>query len=74
MQINIKLLIGQTAALLVLFALALFLPAGTLTWINGWIYIVLFFGFFIGVNMWLYKHNPGLLQERMSLGRSDQKG
>src|SRR5258706_4591602 len=74
MQINIKLLIGQTAALFVLFALALFLPAGTLTWLNGWIYIVLFFGFFIGVNVWLYKRNPGLLQECMSLGRPDQKG
>lgn len=74
MQINIKLLIGQTAALFVLFVLALFLPAGTLTWLNGWIYIVLFFSFFIGVNVWLYRHNPGLLQERMSLGRPDQKG
>jgi protein-S-isoprenylcysteine O-methyltransferase Ste14 len=74
MQINIKLLIGQTAVLFVLFSLALFLPAGTLTWLTGWIYIVLFFGFFIGVNVWLYKHNPGLLQERMSLERPDQKG
>ena len=74
MRINIKLLIGQTVTLFVLFALALFLPTGTLAWLNGWIYIVLFFGFFVGINIWLFKHNPGLLQERMSLGRSDQKG
>jgi len=69
-----RLLIGQTIALFVLFCLALFLSAGTLAWLNGWIYVGLFFGFFVGVNVWLYKHNPGLLQERMSLGRSDQKG
>jgi protein-S-isoprenylcysteine O-methyltransferase Ste14 len=74
MKINIKLLIGQTIGLFMLFALALFLPAGILTWFAGWLYLVLFFGFFIGVNIWLFKHNPGLLKERMSLGRSDQKG
>lgn len=74
MQINIKLLIGQTAGLFVLLALALFLPAGTLAWFSGWIYLVLFFGFFVGVNIWLFKHNPGLLKERMSLSKPDQKG
>ena len=74
MQINVKLLIGQTVGLFALFAIALFLPANTLTWLAGWIYIVLFFGFFIGVNIWLFKHNPELLHERMSLRRSDQKG
>ena len=74
MQINVKLLIGQTIALFVLFALALFLPAATIVWLGGWIFLVLFFGFYIGVNAWLFKHNPGLLQERMSFARSDQKG
>ena len=74
MQINLKLLVIQTLVLFVLFALALFLPAGTSAWLAGWLYLVLFFGFFLGVNAWLFRHNPGLLQERMSLGRTDQKG
>ncbi len=73
MKINMKLLVGQTVGLFILFALALFLPAGTLTWITGWIYLALFFGFFIGVNIWLYNYNPGLLQERMSISRPNQK-
>jgi protein-S-isoprenylcysteine O-methyltransferase Ste14 len=74
MQVNLRPLVVQTILLLVLFALALFLPAATITWPAGWIYLVLFFGFFLGTNAWLFRHNPGLLQERMSLGRSDQKG
>jgi protein-S-isoprenylcysteine O-methyltransferase Ste14 len=66
--------IAQTLGMFILFALALFLPAGSLTWLAGWVFLILFFGFFTIVNIWLFKHNPGLLQERMSLGRSDQKG
>jgi protein-S-isoprenylcysteine O-methyltransferase Ste14 len=73
MQINVRRLVGQSLGLFVLFALALFLPAGTLTWSTGWIYLVLFFGFFLAVNAWLFRHNPGLLQERMSLTRPNQK-
>lgn len=73
MQI-VKLLIGQTVAFFALFALCLFLPAGSLAWPAGWTFLALFFGFFVGVNIWLYRHNPGLLQERLSLSRKDQKG
>jgi len=74
MQINLKRFVVQSLVLFVLFALSLFLPAGTLAWPVGWIYLVLFFGFFLGINAWLFRYNPGLLQERMSLRRADQKG
>src|SRR5262245_43526600 len=73
MQINIKIFVVQSLSLFVIFTLALFLPAGTATWPAGWIYLVLFFGFFVGINAWLFRHNLGLLQERMSLARADQK-
>lgn len=74
MQINVKLLVVQGFALFVILALVLFLPAGTLAWPAGWVYLTLFFGFFLGVNAWLFRHNPGLLQERLSLSKPDQKG
>lgn len=73
MQINVRLFVVQSLGLFVIFALALFLPADTLVWLAGWIYLALFFGFFLTVNAWLFRHNPSLLQERMSLGRADQK-
>ncbi len=69
-----KLLVGQTIGFFAIFALALFLPAGTLSWPAAWIFLVLFFGFFLGVNIWPFKHNLGLLEERLHFGTSDQKG
>ncbi len=74
MTVNVRLLGAQIVGLFVVFALALFLPAGTLAWPAGWAFLVLFFGMVIAVSLWLLKNNPGLLNERMSgTIRSDQK-
>jgi protein-S-isoprenylcysteine O-methyltransferase Ste14 len=74
MHVNVRQQLGQSVGLFVAFGLALFLPAGTLAWPAGWIFLVLFFGFYLGVTFWLYRHNSGLLQERMRLATSDQQG
>lgn len=74
MVVNVKQLMGQLVGLVAIFALALFLPAGTLAWPAGWIFLLLFFSFFLAVNVWLFRHNPGLLRERMRFGTFDQKG
>jgi protein-S-isoprenylcysteine O-methyltransferase Ste14 len=74
MRVNARLLVAQSIGLFLALALALFAPAGTLAWPVGWLYLVLFFGFFLGVNAWLSRHNPGLLEERSRLSRGDQKG
>jgi len=74
MRINGKQQIGQLGGTFVAFALALFLPAGTLAWPAGWVFLALFFGFYLVVTLWLYRHNPGLLQERTRLGTPDQQG
>jgi protein-S-isoprenylcysteine O-methyltransferase Ste14 len=73
MAVNSKLLVVQIAILFLVFALVLFLPAGTIAWLSGWIFLVLFFGFVITVTAWLYRHDPGLLQERMTVFKSDQE-
>jgi len=70
----LRLIVFQTAALFGVIALCLFSPAGTLTWLAAWIFILLFVGFFTAVNIWLSKHNPSLLKERVRLRTSDQKG
>lgn len=73
-MLNFKMLIAQVAGMFVVFALALFLPAGTVAWIAGWVYLILFFSFVIALSLWLSKNNPGLLTERMTgIGKSDQK-
>jgi protein-S-isoprenylcysteine O-methyltransferase Ste14 len=74
MYVNVKLLVGQLVGVFVVFVLALFLPAGTIAWPAGWIFLVLFFSFVIAITAWLFRRNPGLLQERMRMGASDQQG
>jgi len=61
-----KVLVVQIATLFLVFALALFLPAGTIAWLAGWCFLILFFGFVVAISLWLLRHNPGLLQERMT--------
>ncbi len=66
MKINPKLVAARIVGLFVLFALALFLPAGTIAWPAAWIFLVLFFACVIAISLWLLGHNPGLLEERMT--------
>jgi protein-S-isoprenylcysteine O-methyltransferase Ste14 len=73
LDVNLRQQVRQFVGYIVAFGLALFLPAGTLAWLAGWIFLVLFFGFLLAINLWLFRHNPGLLQERMRLGTSDQQ-
>ena len=74
MKVNLKLLTAQIVGMFVVFALALFLAAGTIAWPAGWAFLVLFFGFTLAISQWLLRYNPGLLTERMTgIGKPDQK-
>lgn len=60
--------------MMAVFAMALFLPAGTLAWPAGWTFFLLMFGFANGMGLWLLRFNPDLLAERLTgIGRPDQK-
>ena len=73
MAVNTKLLVAQIAILFLVIAAVLFLPAGTIAWRSGWIFLVLFSGFVVAITVWLYGHDPGLLQERMTVFKPDQE-
>jgi len=73
MIVNIKVLVGELIYLFLFFTLPLFLAAGTIAWAAGWIFLVLFFSFTFTLTFWLLRHNPGLLQERMTISKPDQK-
>ncbi len=71
--VNLKLLIVEIIGTFVVFGLALFLAAGTVAWSSGWVFLILFLGFTVAVTQWLLRHNPGLLQERMTgIGKPNQ--
>src|SRR5262245_25343265 len=62
------------AGMAAVFGAVLFVPAGTLRWPAAWIFLVLMFGFTIAIGVWLQRHDPGLLAERMTgIGRPDQE-
>ena len=74
MTVNLKMLTAQLIGMFVLIALVLFLAAGTVLWLPGWTFLVLFFGFTLALSRWLLRHNPGLLTERMTgIGKPGQK-
>jgi protein-S-isoprenylcysteine O-methyltransferase Ste14 len=64
-DIDMKVLVAKVVGVFVVFALALFLPAGTITWFAAWIFLVLFFSFVVALSLWLIRHNPGLMKERV---------
>jgi protein-S-isoprenylcysteine O-methyltransferase Ste14 len=67
-------LLANIAGMAVVFALVLFLPAGTLAWRAGWIFFALFFVFVCALSFWLLRFNRDLLVERLTgVGRRDQK-
>src|SRR5262245_48434622 len=73
-KVGIGQLVANVAGMAVVFALALFLPAGTIAWPAGWAFLALFFGFVVALSLWLLRHNPDLLAERLTgIGRPDQK-
>ncbi len=48
----------------IIIALALFIPAGTIFWLQGWIYIVIAIGFSCSYLIYLKKQDPALLKAR----------
>src|SRR6266542_635093 len=73
-MVNLWLLVTQIVGMAVAFGLVIFLSAGSLSWLPGWIYLGLMFGFVIAISIWLLLRNPSLLRERMTgVGAKGQK-
>lgn len=54
--------------LLSVLALALFLPAGTLLYWQGWLYLAVFGGSSLAITLYLMSHDPNLLANRVQAG------
>ncbi len=68
-QVIVRSIVG-----VVLFVLVLFVPAGTIAWPEGWIFLALFIGCSLGTTIWLRAVDPDLLAARMqSPLRGDQR-
>jgi protein-S-isoprenylcysteine O-methyltransferase Ste14 len=55
----------RTVVWLAIIAILLFVPAGTLNWIGGWIFLIETSVISVVLAVWLAKHDPALLKERL---------
>jgi protein-S-isoprenylcysteine O-methyltransferase Ste14 len=60
-------LILWTLMTLVLFAVTLFLPAGTWRFWQAWVYLALIYIFMIPFGIYFYKHDPQMLERRLQM-------
>jgi protein-S-isoprenylcysteine O-methyltransferase Ste14 len=66
-NLNIKAFGGLFFLVLVL-ALALFLPAGTLNYWQAWVFLVVWTVSVLAITLYLMKRDPGLLERRVAAG------
>ncbi len=69
-KLLIKALI-KFAAGLVLVGIMLFLPAGTINYSNGWLFIILLFVPMLLLGGWLWIKNPELLEKRLNTNENE---
>jgi len=48
-------------------AILLFVPAGTINWTGAWIFLIETFVVSVVLGLWLARHDPALLKERLRL-------
>ncbi len=65
--------IGKFTAGLVLVGLMLFLPAGTMNYSNGWLFILLLFVPMFLLGGWLWIRNPELLEKRLNTKENENE-
>lgn len=60
----VRWMIVQSAIGLAVIALLLFLPAGTLAWPQGWVFLLVYSGCGLVTDVWLLRKDPALLVAR----------
>jgi protein-S-isoprenylcysteine O-methyltransferase Ste14 len=61
------------ANLVVVLALAMFLPAGTLRWVHGWVLLGVFTASSLAITLYLARNDPALLERRTKAGPLAEK-
>ena len=69
LRIVLRLLIAFVVMSAVFFG-----SAGTVAWPQAWLYMMIQFSFWAGTALWLKKHNPQLLKDRMVFLKPAAKG
>lgn len=60
-------MLARVLAMIAFLAFCLFLPAGRLDWPEAWIFVTIYSAIPASVAPWLRRHDPALLEKRMTL-------
>jgi protein-S-isoprenylcysteine O-methyltransferase Ste14 len=71
-HLNLK-AFGGLVALLIVVAIALFVPAWTLDYWQAWVFLAVFFGSSFVITVYLMKKDPKLLERRVTAGPLNEK-
>lgn len=72
MNLNVKIIVRLVIGFLFIIAF-LFGTAGTFSWPEAWLYIIIQFSFSTALSIWLKKNNPELLRDRMIFMKKSAK-
>ena len=72
MNLNVKIIVRLVIGFLFIIAF-LFGTAGTFSWPEAWLYIIIQFSFSTTLSIWLKKNNPELLKDRMTFMKKSAK-
>lgn len=61
----LRLIISRYVAGFILLSAILFLPAGTLNFYRGWVFLIMFFALSAALTIYFYIRDPALLERRM---------
>ena len=64
-EISTKRVVVKIILAIIVLTGVLFGTAGTLNWVEAWLYLIIQFSFSISLSVWLKKNNPELLRDRM---------
>lgn len=59
--------------LFAVMATLVFGGAGTFTWWYGWVFLLIYFAWVIGVSIWLFRRDPALFERRLNGGPIAEK-
>ena len=72
-KMSIPDILARWFCFVLLFAILLFVPAGTLNWLEGWLFLGLYIAFSLLAGTWMLKNNPGMLEERLKVEKTPGK-
>lgn len=71
-NLNVKIIVRLVIGFIFIIAF-LFGTAGTFSWPEAWLYIIIQFSFSTTLSIWLKKNNPELLKDRMTFMKKSAK-